>query len=102
MFNFKIINQNIPGVSGEYIYERIYPYDELLRSILGSTGKISRETKSEYLSNDYSLSDTVGISYLEKEYEKKGVSRPKDFYGYLTDENVEQIKSGKTIQDLFG
>lgn len=66
---FEIINENIPGISGEYIYERIYPYKELLRSILGNTGKISKENKNKYISKGYSLSDTVGISYLEEQYE---------------------------------
>ena len=66
---FEIINKNIPGVSGEYIYERSYPYNDLLRSIFGNVGKISIENKNTYLKKGYSLSDVVGISYLEKEYE---------------------------------
>ena len=66
---FEIINKNIPGISGEYIYERSYPYKNLLRSILGNVGKITSENKNEYIKKGYKLSDIVGISYLEKEYE---------------------------------
>ncbi len=66
---FKIMDENIPGISGEYIYERYYPYGDLLKSILGKVGKIDRENKEEFLSKGYMLSDLVGLSYLEKEYE---------------------------------
>ena len=66
---FEILSKNIPGISGEYIYERKYPYKELMRSLLGNIGKISLEDKNDYLNKGYSLSDIVGISYLEKEYE---------------------------------
>lgn len=66
---FKIIDENIPGISGEYIYERYYPYGDLLKSILGKVGKIDKENKDEYIKKGYMLSDLVGLSYLEKEYE---------------------------------
>ncbi len=66
---FKIMDENIPGISGEYIYERYYPYGDVLKSILGKVGKIDRENKEEFLSKGYMISDLVGLSYLEKEYE---------------------------------
>ena len=66
---FKIMDENIPGISGEYIYERYYPYGDVLKSILGKVGKIDKENKEEFLSKGYMLSDLVGLSYLEKEYE---------------------------------
>ena len=66
---FKIMDENIPGISGEYIYERYYPYGDVLKSILGKVGKIDKENKGEFLSKGYMLSDLVGLSYLEKEYE---------------------------------
>ena len=66
---FEIINQNIPGIRGEYIYKRYYPYGSLLKSIFGSVGKIDKDSKEEYLNSEYMLSDEVGTSYLEKEYE---------------------------------
>lgn len=66
---FEILNKNIPGIFGEYIYERSYPYNELLKSILGKVGKINKEDEKYYISKGYKLSDIVGTSYLEKEYE---------------------------------
>lgn len=96
---FEIINENIPGVSGEYIYERIYPYNELLRSILGNTGKISKENKDKYITNGYNLSDIVGISYLEKEYESilKG---EKTKYKVNSDGTLSIIKNEKKGNDI--
>ena len=66
---FDIINKNIPGIKGEYIYERSYHYNDLLLSLFGSIGKIPIDLKEEYLSEGYELSDIVGTSYLEKKYE---------------------------------
>ena len=66
----KVIESNIPGVTGELSWERIYLYGDTLRNILGSVGSIPSEEVDEYLSNGYELTDIVGISYLEKEYEK--------------------------------
>lgn len=66
---FSIINENLPGVIGDYIYERKYNYNEVLKSILGSVGKIDKENKDKYLKDGYMIDDVVGISYLEKEYE---------------------------------
>ena len=97
---FNIINQNIPGISGEYIYERIYPYKEVLRSILGSVGKITKENKKDYLNKGYSLSDIVGISYLEKEYENV-LRGTKAKYLVNSDgslKKISEVKKGKDIK----
>ena len=66
----KVIEENIPGVTGELSWERIYLYGDTLKNILGSVGNIPKEEKENYLSNGYELTDTVGISYLEKQYEE--------------------------------
>lgn len=66
----KVIESDIPGVTGELSWERIYLYGDTLRNILGSVGSIPSEEVDEYLSNGYELTDIVGISYLEKEYEE--------------------------------
>lgn len=65
----KIIELNLPGLFGDYTWERIYPYDNVMRSILGNVGSINEEDKDFYLSSGYEITDTVGISYLEKQYE---------------------------------
>ena len=66
----QVIESNIPGVTGELSWERIYLYEDTLKNVLGSIGNIPKEEKEYYLSNGYELTDTVGISYLEKQYEE--------------------------------
>ena len=66
----KVIESNIPGITGELSWERIYLYGDTLRNILGSIGSIPKEDSEEYLNNGYELTDIVGVSYLEKEYEE--------------------------------
>lgn len=97
---FKIIDQNIPGISGEYIYERYYPYNDLLKSILGKVGKIDKENKDEYLKKGYTLSDYVGLSYLEKEYESilKGT---KGKYKVNKDGTFKKVKEEESGKDIY-
>ena len=66
----KVIEASIPGITGELSWERVYPYGDTLRSILGSIGAIPEEKKDDYLNNGYELTDIVGLSYLELEYEE--------------------------------
>ncbi len=65
----KIIESKIPGITGELSWDRIYLYGDTLKNIFGRIGSITKETKEYYLSKDYELTDTVGISYLENVYE---------------------------------
>lgn len=65
----KIMELNLPGITGEISWQRSYPYNETLKSIFGTVGKISKENKKEYLDKGYSISDVVGLSYLEYEYD---------------------------------
>ncbi len=66
-------NKNLNGFYAKLKWERIYPYKDTLRSILGNisneeTGLPSEETE-KYLKKGYTLNDRVGISGLEKQYE---------------------------------
>jgi len=65
----KIIESKIPGITGELSWDRIYLYGDTLKNIFGRIGSITKETKGYYLTKDYELTDTVGISYLENVYE---------------------------------
>ena len=65
----KVIELNLPGITGEISWERSYLVDTTLKSIFGTIGPIPVEKKDFYLSKGYSLSDTVGLSYLELEYD---------------------------------
>lgn len=66
----KVIESNIAGITGEMTWERIYLYGDTLKNIFGSIGLIPEESVSEYLNNGYELTDTVGLSYLEYQYEE--------------------------------
>ena len=66
----KIIESKIPGVTGELSWERVYLYGDTLKNVFGRVGSITKELKNDYLNNGYELTDLVGISYLEKEYEE--------------------------------
>ena len=66
----KIIESKIPGVTGELSWKRVYPYGDTLKNVFGRVGSITKELKNDYLNNGYELTDLVGMSYLEKEYEE--------------------------------
>lgn len=60
---------NNMGFYTSMTWRRKYLYENTLKQILGSVGKITKEEKSEYLKKGYSLNDIVGKSYIEKQYE---------------------------------
>ena len=64
-----ITSMSIPSLSVKITSKRVYPYGETLSSIFGGLGSIPKETKEKYLSDGYALSDIVGTSGLEQEYE---------------------------------
>lgn len=59
----------LSGIDVSYTWERIYLYGDTFRTMLGNISTITKENKKEFLSNGYELSDIVGVSYLEKQYE---------------------------------
>lgn len=63
----------LPGISTGTDWDRIYPQEDTLRSVLGSVSSESQgipETQlNEYLAKGYSRNDRVGQSLLEAEYE---------------------------------
>ena len=60
---------DIDGFSIKNSWERVYPYGDTFKSILGSIGNIPKEKKKEYLDKGYSLDDIVGLSNIEYQYE---------------------------------
>ena len=95
----KVIEENIPGVTGELSWERIYLYGDTLKNILGSVGDIPKEEKDYYLSNGYELTDTVGISYLEKQYEEY-LKGEKAKYLVNSDNTLTLVEEEKKGYDL--
>lgn len=94
----KINAKNLPGLTCEYTVKRVYLYDTM-NALYGNVGQINELNKDYYLKKGYTLDDTVGISYLEKEYDDylKGTKAK-----YLVDKNnqlvlLENSKIGNDI-----
>ena len=67
-------NSKLNGFNTKIDWERIYPYGDTFKSILGTVSTTSQgipaEEKDYYLEKGYQLNDRVGLSYIEKEYEE--------------------------------
>ncbi len=61
----------LPGIRTDLTWERVYPYGDTLRSVLGtiSTNGVPAEMKDYYLEKGVSLNSTVGTSFLEFQYD---------------------------------
>ena len=66
-------NDDLKGFGTKLDWERSYPYGETFRTLLGNVSSSSNglpaELKDSYLAIGYSMSDRVGTSYLEYQYE---------------------------------
>ena len=103
---YALISENIDNLKGfntKLDWERVYLYDDVFKTILGSvssdTQGIPEELASFYLDNGYTLEDRVGISYLEYQYEKylKGT---KAVYKVNNDNSYEMISEGTRGNDI--
>ena len=96
-------SSNLGGFNTRLDWERIYPYGDTLKSILGNVSSASQgipaEDKAYYLANGYSLSDRVGISYLEKQYEDY-LRGTKEKYKVVNSKTLELISDGKRGNDI--
>ncbi len=98
----KINELNLCGVRVELTWERTYPYGEVLRSIFGtvSTNGIPSELKDYYVSKGLKLDSTVGVSYLEYEYDD--YLRGKDaVYRVNQDNTIELLEGEEQGNDLY-
>lgn len=95
----KVIEESIPGVTGELSWDRIYLYDTTLKNVFGKVGKITKEEKEEYLNEGYELTDVVGLSYLEKEYEEY-LKGKKAKYLVNNDYTLEKVLEEEKGNDL--
>lgn len=103
---YAYISENIDNLNGfntKLDWERVYLYDDVFKTILGSvssnTQGIPAELADVYLKKGYSLDDRVGISYLEYQYEEylKGT---KSTYKLLSDNSYELLTEGKRGNDI--
>ena len=92
-------NEDLPGFNTKLDWERVYNYGDTFRTILGNIGTIPSEEKDEYLAKGYALSDIVGTSYLEAQYEEylKGT---KAIYKTVNSHELELVSEGKTGNDI--
>lgn len=96
----KVMESNIPGITGEMTWQRIYNYEGTLRSILGSINSIPKEKSEYFLSNGYELTDIVGISYLEEQYEEY-LKGEKAKYLVNADNTLTMVSEAKRGNDLI-
>ncbi len=91
---YKIDNEvgNIGGFIVIDDWQREYPEGDTLRTFLGKTGSISSEDQTLYESQGYSLDETVGVSYLEKQLESILHSTPQTLECYF-DENGNLVRT---------
>lgn len=94
---------HLTGFNTRLDWNRIYPYQDTFRVILGNVSSsengIPSNLKEEYLKKGYSLNDRVGVSYLEYQYDDylKGI---KNEYEILNNGEKVLIKEGSRGNDL--
>lgn len=90
---YTYISENISklkGINAKMSWRRIYPYNETFKMMLGNVSLIPNESKDEYLSKGYNISEKVGTSYIEKQYEE-----------YLKGKNSTYIKLSSNEKKLI-
>ena len=96
-------NESLDGFNTKIDWERVYPYGDTLKSILGtvssSTQGIPAEEKDYYLEKGYSLNDRVGLSYIEKQYEEY-LHGEKATYQVVSSHEVKLLKEGSRGKDI--
>ena len=103
---FAIVAENIDKLNGVNVkldWERYYPYGSVFKSILGSVSSsdsgIPYNLKDEYLDKGYSLTDRVGTSYIEYQYEEY-LKGEKAKYKLNDDRSYTEISKGSRGNDI--
>ncbi len=96
-------NESLDGFNTKLDWERVYPYGDTFKSILGTvstkTQGLPEEEKTAYLKQGYALNDRVGLSYIEKQYEKY-LKGEKEEYEVVNSHELKLIKEGKRGNDI--
>ena len=90
---------SLKGFNIKTSWDRVYLYGDTFKSILGSIGPIPKENKDEYLASHYNISDTIGLSNIEKQYENY-LRGEKSKYRKINNNTLELISSSKRGKDL--
>ena len=95
---------DLPGIDTKLDWKRSYPNGDLLKAIMGnvstSENGLPSELKKDYLKKGYALTDRVGTSYLEYQYEDY-LKGNKSTYEILSDGTYKEIKKGTRGNDLL-
>ena len=93
----------LDGIDIKLDWERYYPYGDTLKTIFGSVSTsesgLPSELKDHYLELGYSLTDRVGTSYLEYQYEEY-LKGKKAMYELLEDGSYKVLEEGVRGNDL--
>jgi penicillin-binding protein A len=95
--------EELPGVEVKIDSERNYLYGDTLRQLFGNVGQIPEEEAESYKSEGYVLSDMVGTSFLEQQYEevlsgtKEKQTYVEDITGAISDVKLTPGESGKDL-----
>ena len=94
------ITSDLKGFYTKLDWDRDYIYGNTFRSVLGSIGEIPQNLKEYYLKKGYDLSDRVGVSYLEYQYDDylKGI---KSKYKVNKDNSLELVSEGSKGNDIY-
>ena len=96
-------NSDLDGFNTRLDWERVYPYGDLFKNMLGKVSSASQglpvEEKEYYLKQGYSLNDRVGISYIEKQYEPY-LKGEKEVYQVVNSHELKLISEGKRGNDV--
>ncbi len=96
-------NEELDGFNTKLDWERVYPYGDTFKSILGTVSSadqgIPADLKSYYLSKGYALSDRVGLSYIEKQYESY-LKGEKALYKVVNSHELSLLKDGMRGNDI--
>jgi penicillin-binding protein A len=84
-----VVNERLeefPGIEVKMDSKRKYVYGDTLRQLFGNVGQIPEEEAKVYKSADYELSDLVGTSFLEQQYEEvlRGTKEKQTFVEDIT------------------
>ena len=93
----------IPGFNVKLDWGRYYPYGDVFKTILGSVSTSSSgipyNLKDYYLNKGYSLTDRVGTSYIEYQYEDY-LKGKKAKYEVNPDGSYKEISKGSRGDDI--
>lgn len=95
--------QELSGFNTKLDWERVYLYGDTFRSIFGTVSTTSQgipsDSKEYYLSKGYSLSDRVGLSYIEKQYESY-LRGKKEKFRVINRHELALIEEGQRGNDI--